>query len=57
MATAYHPAFSDITREITDDEREAYKAAGWRMSPIPTADEPKQAESTEPPTEGKPKKK
>lgn len=33
--TVYHPTFSDVTRQVsTEAEREAHKAAGWRMSPL-----------------------
>ena len=43
MSTVYHPVFADVTREVADEAaREAHKAAGWRLTPIPTgrADEP-----------------
>lgn len=37
MATVYHPVFADVTREVADGAaREAHKAAGWRLTPIPT---------------------
>lgn len=42
MPRAYHPTLRDVSVEITDAEKEAHKAAGWRLTPIPAeADEPK----------------
>ena len=38
--TVYHPTFRTVTRAgLTDAQREAHKAAGWRMTPIPAADD------------------
>lgn len=35
-STVYHPVFADVTREVADEAaREAHKAAGWRLTPIP----------------------
>ena len=35
--TVYHPVFADVTREVVGGAaREAHKAAGWRLTPIPT---------------------
>ena len=34
--TVYHPTFRTVTRTgLSDAQREAHKAAGWRMTPIP----------------------
>lgn len=35
-STVYHPTFPSVVRTgLTDEQREAHKAAGWRMTPIP----------------------
>ena len=32
--TVYHPTFPGVARTgLTDEQREAHKAAGWRMTP------------------------
>lgn len=47
--TVYHPVFPGVTREVaTEEQREAHKAAGWRMTPIST-------EKAEAPTKAAPK--
>lgn len=35
MPRAYHPVFRDVSEEITDAQKDGYKAAGWRLSPLP----------------------
>lgn len=32
--TVYHPTFPDISREVAADDVEAYRATGWRLTPI-----------------------
>ena len=48
--TVYHPTFPTVTRTgLSDAQREAHKAAGWRMTPIPTdksGDEPEKPKAS-----------
>lgn len=39
MPRAYHPVFRDVSEEITDAQKDDYKAAGWRLSPLPEFDQ------------------
>lgn len=37
MRTVYHPVFSDVSFEVSEDVERDWKAAGWRFTPIPAA--------------------